>query len=311
MLLKNKSNIIGTVALTVVALFATGKSAIAQEYVIPVAETNRTSPILFSPDVIKTGDNVYQQNCKSCHGDPGKANFARLDPLPVDPASSEFQSNTDGEIFYILRQGKGTMPSFASALSEMERWAVIAYIRSFNRTYVQPPLAEIVDLELTGTLALNIHAQPDSKSILVQLIDTLKGGQKPVANARVKLMVKRTFGNLNVSEETTDDKGNASFTVPTNLPGDSIGNLSLIAVAGSGGKEVSAKIDALLGVPTQPKQLLSQRAWWNVSAMAPVWLIATFALTLLAGLCTVAYVIFLLYQLKMANSNKKTEYERE
>lgn len=311
MLLNQKFKKAVTATLSIIAIVAIGKSASAQDYVIPVAEKNRTSPVLFSSDVVKTGDNIYQQNCKSCHGDPGKANFARLDPLPVDPASAEFQSNTDGEIFYILRQGKGTMPSFAGALSEMERWAVIAYIRSFNRTYIQPPLAEIIDLELTGTLALSIEAQPEKNIVIVHLVDTLNGGSKPIANASVKLLVKRYFGNLTVDEKTTDEKGIVNFIFPDNLPGDNQGKLTLIAFAGSDGKEVTAKTEAAMGVTVNPTPLRSQRAWWNTSAMAPLWLIATYSLSILAGLITVAYVLLLLYKIKLENTTKKSEYESE
>lgn len=296
-------------ALTASIILAFCHILLAQDSDIPVAERNRTSPILFNTEIVRQGNTIYQNNCKSCHGDPGRGNYAVMDPIPVDPVSRQYQENTDGEMFYILREGRGLMPSFAGALSEMERWAVIAYVRSFNRDYVQPPLAEIIDLELTGTLALLITANPNLGKVYAQLIDTISGGSKPVANAQIRLAVRRTFGNLQVGESTTDEKGIAEFNFPTSLPGDTSGNVTMIAIAGSEGKEVRATAVEPIGAITIPKRLLDQRTWWNVSAMAPLWLIATFSLSLLAGLLTVAYVLFLLYKIKMHSSPKTNEHE--
>ena len=141
------------------------------------------------------------------------------------------------------------------------------------------------------------------------MIDTISGGSKPVANAQIRLAVRRTFGNLQVGESTTDEKGIAEFNFPTSLPGDTSGNVTMIAIAGSEGKEVRATAVEPIGAITIPKRLLDQRTWWNVSAMAPLWLIATFSLSLLAGLLTVAYVLFLLYKIKMHSSPKTNEHE--
>jgi hypothetical protein len=297
-------NMVKTIALTSIAVLLFSLISVGQEWNVPVAEQNRTSPVTFNQELVKTGNAIYQANCKSCHGDPGKANFAKLDPIPVDPITRQFQENTDGETFYILREGRGLMPSFAGVLTEMERWAVIAYTRSFNRSYVQPPLAEIIDLELTGTLALFLTAIPEKHLVIVQLVDTLEGQNKPIPNAQIKLVVRRMFGNLSIGESTSNEQGIAEFAFPHNLPGDTIGNLSLIAIAGSEGKEVRVTSIEPIGIRVNPTLLLSQRSWWNVSKMAPIWLIATFTLCILAGLLAVGYVLSLLYKIKMHNSPK-------
>jgi hypothetical protein len=186
----------------------------------------------------------------------------------------------------------------------MERWAVIAYARSFNPSYIQPPLAEIIDLDITGTLLLTIKTSIESKLVFAQLTDTANGQNKPVPNAQIKLMVKRMFGNLSIGEATSNDEGIAEFKFPSDIPGDTIGNVSIMAVAGSGGKEVKASSIEPIGKEVIPHKLLSQRAWWNVNAMAPIWLIATFTLSLLGGLLAVAYVLLLLYKIKMHNTHK-------
>jgi mono/diheme cytochrome c family protein len=292
------------IALTSLALLACSILLHGQEWDIPVSEQNRTSPVAFNQDLVKLGNSLYQANCKSCHGDPGKGNVAKLSPPPVDPITRQFQAHSDGEIFYILKTGRGLMPSFSGSLTEMERWAVIAYTRSFNRNYVQPPLAEIIDLELTGSLALILTTKPEEHLFHVQLVDTSNGMNKPIQNAQIRLFVKRTFGNLTIGESTSDDQGLATFSFPKDLPGDTIGNLSIIAIAGSEGKEVRATSIEPMGTAVNPTPRLSQRSWWNVSKMAPIWLIATFTLCILGGLLAVGYVISLLYKIKMYNTPK-------
>ena len=287
-----------------ITLVAFARVAYSQDWDIPEADRSKTSPLSFNQELKTTGKAVFEANCKSCHGDPGKANFAQLDPIPIDPASRKFQEHTDGEIFYILRTGRGQMPSFSGVLSEMERWAVIAYTRSFNPSYIQPPLAEIIDLELTGTLLLKITSNLESKLVYTQLLDTAGGQSKPVPNAQIRLLVKRMFGNLSIGEATSNEHGIAEFTFPKDIPGDTIGNVNIMAIAGSEGKEIRASSIEPLGKVMVPQNLLSQRAWWNVNAMAPIWLIATFTLCLLGGLIAVAYVLLLLYKIKMHNSPK-------
>lgn len=297
-------NMVNRIVLLTLAMVAFTILAVGQDWEIPEAEKSKTSPVAFNKELNAIGRTIYEANCKSCHGDPGKGNYAQLDPLPIDPASREFQDNTDGDIFYILRTGRGLMPSFSGVLTEMERWAVIAYLRSSNRSYIQPPLAKIIDLELTGTLALILTTKPENHKVFAQLVDTADGLKKPIPNAQIKLMVKRMFGNLNIGEATSNDMGIAEFTFPNNLPGDTIGNITIMAIAGTEGKEVQSTTVEPMGTKVIPYNLLSQRAWWNVNAMAPVWLIATFTLSIIAGLMAIAYVLLLLYKIKMHNSPK-------
>lgn len=300
----NVASMVTKISLMAITLFMVANQSFSQDWDIPDNEKIKTSPITFNDDLKTSGKAIYEANCKSCHGDPGKGNHADLDPIPIDPASRKFQEHTDGEIFYILRTGRGLMPSFSGVLTEMERWAAIAYIRSYNPSYIQPPLAEIVDLDLTGSLLLTIKSNIESKKVFAHLIDTTNGQAKPIANAQIKLMVKRMFGNLNIGEASSNQEGIAEFSIPNNLPGDTIGNITIMAIAGSEGKEVRATSIEPLGVVTKPEKLLSKRAWWNKSRMAPIWLIATYTFCLLGGLLAVAYVLMLLYKIKMYNSPK-------
>ena len=82
---------------------------------------------------VKKGKDLYYQNCKSCHGDPGKNNGLPLVPPPVDVTSEKMQKNTEGEIFYKITNGRGGMPQFKTNISEDDRWRIVNYIMNFNQ----------------------------------------------------------------------------------------------------------------------------------------------------------------------------------
>ena len=92
-------------------------SLFAQEWVVPADKKGKLSPFAFTDETRKTGEALYNLNCKSCHGTPGMGNFqATLKPQPADPATDKIQHNIDGELFYKVTQGRGPMPSFKNSL---------------------------------------------------------------------------------------------------------------------------------------------------------------------------------------------------
>lgn len=96
------------------------------------------------------GKQIYDRACFLCHGADGKGDgpagwfIGRYEgPRPRDftGGSYKFRSTPSGELpmdqdlFRTVTQGiPGNMPPY-SGLSEEERWQVIAYIKSFNRSF--------------------------------------------------------------------------------------------------------------------------------------------------------------------------------
>ena len=293
--------LIGIITISVCALYAQATKE------IPAADKKRSAPFLFSAETVAAGDKIFQANCNSCHGDPGKNNYAKLNPEPGDPASAKYQKNLDGEMFYLLTHGKGAlMPQFATTLTEDQRWQVISYVRSFNKNYKQPPVAVGAQASLSGNMAMVLLYNATTKEVVASITDSTGGKKKPVANATVKLFVKRTFGNLSVAESTTDAEGLAKFNFPTDIPGDTAGNLTLVALAGSNGKELSTSKVEKIGVPVKVKNQLDERAMWNISSMAPIWLIIVYTVGVLGILATLGYIFHLLKKIREIN-NKKQE----
>ncbi len=93
-----------------------------------------------TPDEIERGAQVYRDNCAACHGESGQGDgtqAASLSTPPADFTNQEFMAQQSAQaLFNAVTEGSGEMPAFADRLSEAERWAVVAYLRSL--TFARP-----------------------------------------------------------------------------------------------------------------------------------------------------------------------------
>ena len=82
---------------------------------------------------------------------------------------------------------------------------------------------------------LTLNIDPHDTARLVTAIVTVKdkeGKEMPVIGAEVKFYVQRLFGFMPASEEntiTTDEKGEATFSFPKNISGDTAGFITIAA----------------------------------------------------------------------------------
>ncbi len=95
---------------------------------VPDADRARVNPVAGQPDAIAAGGRVFEDHCAKCHGPDAQGHGKR-----PSLRSERVQHATDGEIFWLLKNGnlpKG-MPTWAS-LPEPMRWQVIAYVKSLG-----------------------------------------------------------------------------------------------------------------------------------------------------------------------------------
>lgn len=101
------------------------------------AEAKKTkNPVKATPDVIEAAKKIAQTQCAPCHGMSGKGDGPAAASLPVKPAdwtSKRVQSETDGEIFWKISNGRGPMPPWKQSLSEKDRWGLVHYIRTLAK----------------------------------------------------------------------------------------------------------------------------------------------------------------------------------
>jgi len=106
--------------------------------VVPADERNRKNPLPPSPEVLERGQRIFASQCTMCHGSLGDGKGDLVDRLGLsvpDFTRPEVQAKrTDGELFYILGKGHGSMPGQEKRLKEEERWTLIHYLRSLQRS---------------------------------------------------------------------------------------------------------------------------------------------------------------------------------
>ncbi len=266
---------------------------------VPADRNAKLSTEAFTEQTRAAGQILYQTNCKSCHGDPGKNNSIKLVPPPPDPASPQMQQNTDGSLHFKISEGRVTMPAFKNVLSSADIWNVIAYIRSYNKDYNQQiAIKPTYGGEIFDKVEIQLSSDPSANAIVAKVSGSRGSIVKPIVGLEVKLFVKRYFGNLVVDKPSdTDAAGKAIFTLPKSLPGDASGNLTLLAQLANEELFGLVKAESILaiGIPTNKPALNEERAMWNVVQKTPIWLLISY---LTSVLVVWGFIIYVLLQLK-------------
>ncbi len=115
-------------------------NAQSNSWPVPKAAADLANPIPSNASTIKSGKVLYQAYCAPCHGKNGKGDgpaATSLHPKPADHTSAAVQAESDGTLFYKISEGHtGTaMPPFKAVLHPDQRWALIDYIRTFDKKH--------------------------------------------------------------------------------------------------------------------------------------------------------------------------------
>lgn len=113
---------------------------------LSACQTGDGGPPPSDPDMVALGQQVYQQQCASCHGAAGEGQpdwetLNALGELPAPPHDSTGHTwkHSDAMLYRIVTQGwrdpfnrteRLTMPAFGGVLSVREIRAVIAYLET-------------------------------------------------------------------------------------------------------------------------------------------------------------------------------------
>jgi len=101
-----------------------------------VAGVPASQPVAATADSLQRGSILFNINCVQCHG-PDGSGTGRLSgyftPPPADLTSERVQALSDQQIFLVLSQGWGLMPSMAENLLPVERWDVVNHVRSLKK----------------------------------------------------------------------------------------------------------------------------------------------------------------------------------
>ncbi|MFC2030462.1 quinol:electron acceptor oxidoreductase subunit ActD [Chloroflexota bacterium] len=94
-----------------------------------------TAPIPPTDNSLQRGQVLYNINCVLCHGVTGTGDGPIGEKFPIPPAdltSPRVQSQTDQQLYLVLTEGRGLMPTMAENLGRGQRWDVINHIRTLK-----------------------------------------------------------------------------------------------------------------------------------------------------------------------------------
>ena len=104
---------------------------------VPDKDKNMKNPVAVDAASIAEGKTLYTTHCKSCHGAKGMGDgpkAANLKTEAGDFSKADFQTQTDGAIFYKTSEGRDDMPSFKKKLPDAEdRWSLVNFMRTLKK----------------------------------------------------------------------------------------------------------------------------------------------------------------------------------
>jgi len=131
-------------------------------------------------------------------------------------------------------------------------------------------------------LEMSLQEVDSIKTISLKAVTPQNTSDIPVSEEVVMIYVPRMFSLLPVGEAALDEGGTASLEFPSDLPGDSEGNLTIITKFEEHPDfgNVEKKVEIKWGVPSANQAPVAHRALWTKTA--PRWMIITLSV-LLAG----------------------------
>jgi len=93
------------------------------------------NPVATSAASVTAGQQIYQKQCRMCHGAAGAAETPvakKMNASDLTDATWTYGS-TDGEIFAVIQDGVGPdfkMKAFKGKVSDQDTWHLVNYVRS-------------------------------------------------------------------------------------------------------------------------------------------------------------------------------------
>jgi Cytochrome C oxidase, cbb3-type, subunit III len=107
-----------------------------------------TNPFPVTEQLLKRGQERFNIYCSPCHGREADGNgiTKKLGAMPTvanlqDPRIVKF---ADGEIFWVITNGRNTMGAYGPNVPAEDRWAIISYLRALQLSH----LGSVDDLPL-------------------------------------------------------------------------------------------------------------------------------------------------------------------
>jgi mono/diheme cytochrome c family protein len=107
-----------------------------EKWIVPDSYKNKANPVPSDGESLANGKTLFLQHCASCHGKGGAGDGTKAAQLKTTLSSfklSAFQSQSDGSLFYKIREGRDDMPSYKKKIPDADDiWSVVNYLRTLK-----------------------------------------------------------------------------------------------------------------------------------------------------------------------------------
>jgi mono/diheme cytochrome c family protein len=107
-----------------------------QDLVAAQAVKNPIAGVM-TAEVLAQGKKKYEIYCSVCHGFTGRGDGTVAAVMPLKPPSlvtPKVMDFPDGQIYHIIVRGRGLMGAHGTQVLGSDRWAVVNYIRSLQKS---------------------------------------------------------------------------------------------------------------------------------------------------------------------------------
>ncbi len=285
--------------LVLIAILYLAIQVSAQEWEVPADQKDIKNPLEYNLANVKKGKELFYQNCKSCHGDPGKNNVLPLVPPPVDIASEKMQKNTEGEIYYKISTGRAGMPQFKATISDDDKWRIVNFIMNFNPARQ----ALLIDApKVKAKILASVNEQEKKVEVFAEY--ETNGAFAILPNAPISISAKKYFGNIEIGNVQTDVNGRAEFKIPESFIGDEEGFVNIVvSLDDSYIADVVSLNKAKVGQNKQVQKLIQPGILWSTNENIQLWLLLSYIGAVGAAWFAIGYVVFQLFKIKRFSKN--------
>jgi mono/diheme cytochrome c family protein len=104
---------------------------------VPADAAAMVNPFKPSAEGLARAKKMYGYDCAMCHGVNGNGKAELTDSMKLTVKDftdrAAMKDLTDGQIFYIVKNGAGQMPGEGDRLKPQELWTMVVLVRSFAK----------------------------------------------------------------------------------------------------------------------------------------------------------------------------------
>ena len=103
---------------------------------VPAKFKSMNNPVKSDDASIKAGQALYTKNCAACHGKTGLGDGPKSKALKTPVPSflnAEFTKQSDGDMFYKSKIGRGEMPKYEGKIDDDGIWQLVNYMRTLKK----------------------------------------------------------------------------------------------------------------------------------------------------------------------------------